>query len=78
MVIPFRRVLDAKTQEIILDEGFARDLAEVAYTMQQDGHHVVAEGMRNLSRHHRIRGLKARAEIMILASENERYLGDED
>lgn len=72
MSLKFRRLIDEKSKEVVVGEGFARELAEVAHALQQGGHSVIAEGMRNLSRHHRVRGMRVRAEIAVLSGQSGR------
>ena len=61
-----RDLMDAFLRCIVLDEGFADDVAVLADQCEQDGNHAVAAAMRNISRTHRIRGMENRAQVAAL------------
>jgi signal transduction histidine kinase len=63
-----RRLIDALRAEAITKEELAQELAELADQYRRNGNHLRAEGMRNLSRHHRIRSIQAYAQIAALLS----------
>jgi len=63
-----QRLIDALREEAIMKEGLAQDLAGLADQYGRNGNHPRAEGMRNLSRHHRIRSMQAYAQIAALTS----------
>ena len=65
-----QELIDVTVRRIILDEGFARDLAEIAHACEQDGAPETAEGIPDLSRHHRIKPLEKRAGIAALRIEH--------
>lgn len=70
-----RRLTDVLLHGIVQDEGFARELAELAHGSEKDGSTTIAQGMLNLSRHHRIKGIKARAEMTALYERYTHLLG---
>ena len=61
-----RQVIDLTIEGIIKDEVYAREMAEAAYWIEQDGHPAVIEEMRHISRHYRIRGMEKRARLALL------------
>ena len=61
-----RDLMDAFLRCIVVDEGFAGEMAEVAYQCEKDGNQAVAAALRNISRNHRIRGMESRAQIAAL------------
>lgn len=61
-----RQVMDLMVEDIIKDEGFAREMAEAAYWCAQDGHPIVAEEMHHIGRQYRIRGMEKRAKLALL------------
>lgn len=63
MLDSHRDLLDALFRCIVTDEGFAREVAEIAERCERDGNHAVAAAMRNISRNHRIRGMESRANL---------------
>ncbi len=48
-----RQLMDVMIRDIITDEGFARELAEMAHTVAQEGRQNTAEALRTASRLHR-------------------------
>ena len=61
-----RRVMELTIESIVKDEGFAREMAEAAYWTERDGHLLVAEDMRHVSRQYRIWGMEKRARLTLL------------
>lgn len=61
-----RDLMDAFLRCIVLDEGFADDVAVLADQCEQDGNHAVAAAMRSISRNQRIRGMEHCAEVATL------------
>lgn len=57
------RLIDALREGAIIEEGLAQHLADLADRYGRNGDHPRAEGMRNLSRYHRIRSMQANAQI---------------
>ncbi|WP_018262475.1 hypothetical protein [Methylobacterium sp. WSM2598] len=64
-----RRLISVILEGIVLDEGFARELAEIAHQCQQDGNPSVARGMQALSRMHRVKGIEGRAKLAGLCAQ---------
>lgn len=62
-----RQLIDALLHGIAQDEDFARELAELAFLLEQDGNSTTARGMLDLSSRHRIKGIEARAKIAALS-----------
>jgi hypothetical protein len=69
-----RHLIDVLSEAAIGEETFAQELAELADQYGQRDH-LLAEGTRNLSRHHRIRSLHARAQLACLAGQYAHLLG---
>lgn len=63
-----RRLIDALREEATMKEELAQELAGLADQYGRSGNHPRAEGIRNLSRHHRIRSMQAHAQITALTS----------
>ena len=57
----------ALARGVILDEGFARELAEIADVLRRDGHQACADGMLRLCHHHRIRAMESRGNLAALS-----------
>lgn len=66
-----RDLMDATLKDIVLIEGFARELAEMAYRVGLDDGLKTVDAMRAISRHHQVNAIKRRAE---LASLTEQYV----
>lgn len=62
-----RELIDILLRSVAQDEGFARDLAELAYQLGEEGRATAARGMLDLSRRHQIKGMEGRARIFALA-----------
>jgi hypothetical protein len=71
------RLVGILARDIIREEGFARELAEIAETLRRDRHHASAEAMLRLSRHHRIRGMQDRGNLAALRDGSIRREADE-
>lgn len=52
-----------------MKEGLAHELADLADHYEQNARHLRADGMRSLSRHHRIRITQIGAQIAALTAE---------
>jgi signal transduction histidine kinase len=63
-----RRLIDALREEAIMREGLAEELSGLADQYDRNGNHPRADGMRSLSRHHRIRSMQAYAQIAAITS----------
>lgn len=61
-----RQVMNLTLKGIFKDEGCAREMAEAAYWVEQDGHAATAAEMRHISRQYRIQGMKKRAKLALL------------
>ena len=73
-----RQLIDVLLRGIVQDEGFARELGELAHQLEQDGNFNTAQGMLDLGRRHRIQGMKARAKIAALCDRyGDLFPGDE-
>ena len=70
------RLAGALARGIVSHEGFARELAEIAEILRRDGHHASAEGMLNLNRHHRIRGMEGRGNLAAIRNDVQHGCGD--
>jgi signal transduction histidine kinase len=64
-----RQLIDALREEAVMKEGLAHELANLADEYEQNDHHLRAEGMRSLSRHHRIRCMQVGAQIAALTDQ---------
>lgn len=61
-----RDLMDAFLRCILVNEGFACEIAEIANQCEQDGNHGIAAALLNISRNHRIRGMVNRANLVAL------------
>lgn len=61
--------MNAFLECIVMDEEFAREIAEIADRCEHGGAHNIAAAMRNVSRNHRIRGIEGRAQIAALVAQ---------
>lgn len=64
-----RWLINTLCKEAITKDGLAQELADLADQDSQNGNHRRAEGMRNLSRHHRVISMQTRAQIAALVVE---------
>ncbi|MCJ2139977.1 hypothetical protein [Methylobacterium sp. E-066] len=71
-----RNLMDAYLRCIVIDEGFAREIAAIADECVRDRNHAVAKTMRDISRNHRIRGMESRAQIAALKAEYDGTYGE--
>ncbi|KQP77555.1 MULTISPECIES: hypothetical protein [unclassified Methylobacterium] len=69
-----RNLMDVILRGIVEDEGFARELADAAFQLGSDDDLVSVQVLCSLSRQHRVRAIKGRAELAALA---ERYIRGE-
>lgn len=68
------QLANAYARGIVVNEGFARELAGIADALRCDGHHACAEGLLRISRHHRIRGLEGRGNLVALRDRDGRAM----
>jgi hypothetical protein len=62
-----RNLMDLLATWIIIDEGFARELAETAQQMEKDGHSMIADMYFTLSRYRRVKAIEAHAKLAALS-----------
>lgn len=62
--------MDATILEIVEQEGMARELAELAYGLAQDGHPATAQLLRAMSRGRRIKGMELRSNLAVLKEDD--------
>lgn len=65
---------DELLRAIVVDEGIAREFAEIAYACRQSGGLQTAEGILGLARHHRVKAMEARARVAALRARYPRDL----
>lgn len=65
-----RDLMDAFLRCVMVDEGFADEIAEVARQCGRDGNHGVAATLMNISRNHRIKGMESRAKLVAFEQEH--------
>ncbi len=52
-----RSLIEELLRAIVIEEGVARECAEIAHTCREDGGHEIAGGIQSLARHHRVRAM---------------------
>lgn len=62
-----RTWIDGLHRDVVLTEGCARDLAEMADFLAQHGEHATVDALRTVSRHHRVKAIQLRAQIAALS-----------
>lgn len=67
-----RRLVDAMTYEVVETEGMARDLAEIAHDLDEDGCKATAQIFRDMSRKLRVKGLERRSNLAALIVEHDK------
>jgi len=71
-----RSLIEEPLRAIVVEEGVARECAEIAHTCRQEGGHEIAGGIQSLARHHRVKAVEARAQVAALKA-TYRELGGE-
>lgn len=71
-----RQRMDATILEIVEQEGMAREIAEMAHSLAQDGHHATADMLRTMSRRRRVIGMELRANLAVLKAGDREAAGD--
>ena len=61
-----RSLIEELLRAIVIEEGVARECAEIAHTCREEGGHEIAGGIQSLARHHRVRAMEARARVAAL------------
>ena len=72
-----RDLMDVILKGIVQDEGFARELAEVAHQLGPDDHILSVEVLRSLSRRHRVRAIHGHAELAALTEQYVRLFNED-
>lgn len=68
--------MDTTIEQIIEEEGLARDLATRAYELAQNGHHATAELFRQMGRRQRVKGMQLRGNLAALEASEDEATGD--
>lgn len=71
-----RQRMDATILEIVEQEGTAREIAELAYSLAEDGHHATASMLRTMGRRRRVRGMELRGDLAVLRAGDREVAGD--
>ncbi|MBA9071590.1 uncharacterized sporulation protein YeaH/YhbH (DUF444 family) [Methylobacterium sp. RAS18] len=71
-----RQRMDTTIRAIVEQEGEARELAELAHRLMQDGHSATARLLRAMSRRLRVKGMELRGDLAVLTTGDPEALRD--
>jgi len=71
-----QRLIDMALRGVILDEGRAREFAELAQQCEQEGGPMIVAPLQTAARTYRIKGMKGRAEAKALSVRYGHLLND--
>lgn len=67
-----RRLMDTMIFDVVVAEGMARELAELAYELTQDGCNATAQVIQDMGRMNRVRSLELRGNLAALVVARDR------